>query len=127
SRRGHEPRAPCPRLRPPNDRAGRLDIPFAVDDAPACEVVRRELDLDLVSDHDPDPELPHLAAGVGEHLVMTIVEDHAVGAASEGRVDPTDDLDCLFLDSDNSPPDTATRGHRSIRAALPRRVPPKRP
>jgi len=98
-----------------------LGVSLAVDDPAPCEVVRGELDPDFVSDHDPNPEFPHLAAGVGEHLVMTAVEHDTVGATSEGLHDRADELDCLFLGGDDSPPDTRSgAGRCSSRAAPPR-------
>src|SRR5947209_17856252 len=41
----------------------------AVDDAPASQVVRRQLDDDPVLGQDADVVLPHLAADMGQNLV----------------------------------------------------------
>jgi hypothetical protein len=47
----------------------------SVDDASACEVIRREFNDHAVLRKDPDVVLPHLPADVGEHLV-TVAQFH---------------------------------------------------
>src|SRR5919107_5467121 len=53
----------------------------AVDDAPAGQVVRRELDDDPVLGEDADVVLPHLAADVSQDLVPVrqLHAEHGVG------------------------------------------------
>src|SRR5262249_3335496 len=69
---------------------------LAVDDAPAGQVVRRELDLDPVAGVDPDPIPAHPAGRVAKRLV-SVVEHDAVLPAPERLDDRTLDLDLLFL------------------------------
>src|SRR4051794_36001677 len=53
----------------PSSQGSRWDSLVAVDDAPAGQVVRRQLYDHAVLGEDPDVVLAHLAADVGEHLV----------------------------------------------------------
>src|SRR5918998_4126678 len=69
---------------------------MAIDDARALEVVRRQLDADAVAREDADPEAPHLARDVAEHLVPVVQLDpeHRVG---QGLGDLALELDLLLL------------------------------
>src|SRR5262249_32356875 len=78
------------------------ELRLAVDDAPAAQVVRRELDLDAIAWIDPDPIPAHSAGRVAERLVP-VVENDAVLAAPERLDDVTLDLDLLFLFSHEGP------------------------
>src|ERR671936_163658 len=64
----------------------RLVLALAVDDPPAAEVVRRDLDLHAVAGIDADPVAAHLAGGVAEGLVA-VVERDLVHAVAEGLDD----------------------------------------
>jgi hypothetical protein len=64
----------------------------AVDDAPAGEVVRRELYDDPILREDPDVVLTHLAADVSEHLV-TIAQLHSEHRVGQGLDHAAFDLD----------------------------------
>ena len=67
-----------------------------VGDPTAVEVVRAQLDLDLVAREDPDVVLPHLPGDGREHRVTT-VELHPEHRAREGFDDLAFNLDLLFL------------------------------
>src|SRR5437016_1104306 len=56
-------------------RLPKTGLAVTVDDPAAREVVRRQLDLDLVARQDPDPEAAHLAGDVAEHLVPVLEPD----------------------------------------------------
>ena len=76
-----------------------IAVPFlfvAVDDAPASEIVGRQLHRDLVPGQNLDEVHPHLARDVGEHLVSVLQLDaeHRVG---KGLDDRPLDLDTLFF------------------------------
>src|SRR6185437_1023692 len=79
--------------RPRGQRTGLL---VAVDDAPAGQVVRRELHHDPVLGEDPDVVLAHLAADVGENPVSVgqFDPEHRVGKRLD---DATLDLDGSVL------------------------------
>src|SRR5712691_12610547 len=68
----------------------------AVDDPPALEIVRGQLDLDPVAREDADPVPPHLACGVAEGLVA-VVERNPVHAVPERLHDLALQLDLVFL------------------------------
>ena len=74
-----------------------ISLPVPVGDPTAVEVVRAELDLDLVTGEDPDVVLPHLPGDGREHGVTTPVELHPEHRARERLDDLTLDLDLLFL------------------------------
>src|SRR4029450_10719725 len=79
--------------------SGRSPRPLLVpvDDAPAGQVVRRELDDDPVLGEDADVVLPHLAADVSQHLV-TIRELNAEHGVRQGLDHSAFDLDgSVFL------------------------------
>src|SRR5436853_1067394 len=78
---------------------GRTFISSAVPvgDPAAIEVVRAELDLDLVAREDADVVLPHLSGDGREHGVATPVELHPEHRARERFDDLAFDLDLLFL------------------------------
>src|SRR4051794_4724800 len=75
-------------------RARPLLVP--VRDAPAVEVVGRQLDLDPVAREDADVVAPHLSRDVAEHLVV-VVELHAEHRVGQGLHDLALHLDLLFL------------------------------
>jgi len=68
----------------------------AVDDAPAIEIVRRELEAHPVARVDPDPIAPHLPGGVAERGVA-VVELDLEQAVREGLDDLALELDLFFL------------------------------
>ena len=68
----------------------------AVDDAPAREIVRRQLDLHAVARQDADVVPAHLARDVGKHLVV-VVEPHAEHCVGECLRDLALELDLLFF------------------------------
>src|SRR5256885_16747976 len=68
----------------------------SVGDAPASEVIGRELDLHLVPREDPDVVLPHLSGDRGEDGV-TSVELHPKHRARERLGDLTLHFDLLFF------------------------------
>src|SRR5215472_9791736 len=80
---------------------GRTDfhreLPVPVGDPTAAEVIRAELDLDLVAREDPDVVLPHLPGDGREHGVTAPVELHPEHRARERLDDLAFDLDLLFL------------------------------
>src|SRR6478735_8086184 len=89
----------------------RCPSPIAIDDPPAVEVVRRELDLDPVAGIDANPVAAHLAGGVRDQLVA-VVEPHAEHPAREGLEHLALHLD-LFLAADcPRPPSFALRQWR---------------
>ena len=47
-------------------------LAVAIGDPALAEIVRRNLDRDLVTDRDLDKELPHLSGDVGEHFVPVL-------------------------------------------------------
>src|ERR1700712_3428365 len=68
----------------------------AVDDAPAREVVRGQLDLHAIARQDADVMPAHLARDVGQHLVI-VVESHAEHGVGECFGDLSLELDLLFF------------------------------
>ena len=72
-----------------------------VGDSTAVQVVRAELDLDLVAREDPDVVLPHLPGDGREHGVASPVELHPEHRARERFDDLAFDLDLLFLGRQN--------------------------
>src|SRR5213076_2460078 len=70
--------------------------PHAVDDAPAPEVVRGELDAHAVSRVHANPEAAHLAGGVAKRLVA-VVELDPEHAVPERLDDLAGHLDLLFF------------------------------
>ena len=73
------------------------ELPVPVGDPTAAEVVRAELDLDLVAREDPDVVLPHLPGDGREDGVATPVELHPEHRARERFDDLAFNLDLLFL------------------------------
>src|SRR5258705_12963640 len=61
---------------------GSFPSAVAVNDAPAREIVRRQLDLHAVAGQDADVVPAHLARDVGQHLVI-VVESHAEHCVGE--------------------------------------------
>src|SRR5262245_13102591 len=87
---------PAPRTRPRRMPPGAARSLVAVDDPPARQVVRRQLDRHLVARQDLDEMHPHLARDVGQHLVSVLQLDpeHRVWQRfHHGALD----LDTLFL------------------------------
>src|SRR3954465_7194281 len=74
----------------------RVPSAVAIRDAAAREVVRGELDLDLVPGKDPDVALPHLSRDAREHR-MSAVDLDAEHRAREGLGDLTLDFDLVLL------------------------------
>src|ERR1700751_3596907 len=74
-----------------------ISLPVPVGDPTAVEVVRAELDLDLVAGEDPDVVLPHLPGDGRENGVATAVELHPEHRARERFDDLAFNLDLLFL------------------------------
>src|ERR1700747_3061333 len=74
-----------------------ISLPVPVGDPTAVEVVRAELDLDLVAWEDPAVVLPHLPVDGREHGVTTPVELHPEHRARERLDDLAFNLDLLFL------------------------------
>ena len=72
-------------------------LPVPVGDSTAVEVVRAELDLDLVARQDPNVVLSHLPGDGCEHGVATLVELHPEHRARERFDDLAFNLDLLFL------------------------------
>ena len=72
------------------------ELPVSVGDPTAAEVVRTELDLDLVAREDSDVVLPHLPGDGREHG-MSPVELNPEHRARERFDDLAFDLDLLFL------------------------------
>src|SRR3954468_22826582 len=81
---------------------------MAVGDAPAVEIVRRQLDLDPVARQDADVVAPHLAGDVPEDLVV-VVELHAEHRVGEGLHDLALHLDLVFF-GQGGPKTTSTAG-----------------
>src|ERR1051325_4204304 len=81
--------------------AGTLLV--AVRDAPAVEIVGRELDLDPVAGQDADVVPAHLAGDVAKHLVP-VVELDLEHRVREGLHDLALHLDLLFLRQSASDP-----------------------
>jgi hypothetical protein len=77
-----------------------VGLPVAVDDAPAVEVVRRELDLDAVAEEDLDAMTTHPPGGVPQRLV-SVVELNPEHPVAKGLDHFALELDFLFLDRDN--------------------------
>ena len=69
-----------------------------VDDPPAGEVVGGQCDDDLVARHDPDPEFPHFAGGVGhhDHPVIQLDSEVCVSKLLENRAVNLDRIAILF-------------------------------
>src|SRR5579864_3682637 len=85
---------------------------MAVGDAAAGQVVRGELDLDLVTGEDADVVLSHLA-GDRRQNVVTPVEFHPKHGARESFGDLAFDLDLLFLAGHPSFYGRSNSGHAS--------------
>jgi hypothetical protein len=77
-------------------------LPVAVDDPPAIQVVRRQLDLDLVAGEDANAVAPHLPGGVTERLVTAFESDPEV-TVPKRLDDLAVELDLLFLLGDGAP------------------------
>ena len=82
-------------------RRPRERLPSAVGDATARQVIRGELDRDLVPRQDTDEVLPHLARDMGEHLVAIgqLNAEHRVPQRLDYR--PLDD-ETFFLRHEHS-------------------------
>jgi len=80
----------------PDALSGAAGLRLAVDDAPAGQVVWRELNLDPIAWVDPDPIPAHPPGRVAERLVP-VIEDDSVLAAPERLDDCALDLDLFFL------------------------------
>src|SRR5437868_3467590 len=76
---------------------GSLSI--SVDDPPAVQVVRGQLDADAVAREDPDPVAAHLAGRVAQRLV-TVVERDPEHAVPQRLDDLALELDLLFFAGD---------------------------
>src|SRR3954470_22388745 len=76
--------------------AATCELPVAVDDGGAVEVVRRQLDAHAVAREDADAEAAHLPGDVAEDHVI-VVELHAEHRGGEGLDDLALELDLLFL------------------------------
>ena len=74
---------------------------MSVDDPPAGQVVRRQLDLDPIAGEDLDPVAPHLPGCIAERLVA-VVERDAKHPAAKRLDDLAFQLDLLFLFGDDS-------------------------
>jgi heme-degrading monooxygenase HmoA len=74
----------------------RPDLPVAVDDSRAVEVVWRQLAAHTVAGKDADAKAAHLAGDVTEHDVL-VVELHAEHRVREGFDDFALEFDFLFL------------------------------
>src|SRR4051812_6041669 len=94
------------------------ELPVAVDDAGAVEVVRRQLDAHAVARQDADAEAAHLPGDVAEDHVI-VVELHAEHRVGVGLDDLALELDLLFLCharsslAADSPPARRLRGART--------------
>lgn len=97
-----------------------VELLVAVDDAAACEVVRRKLHDHAVFRQDANVVLAHLAADVGEHPV-TVFQLHAKTRIRERFNDPALDLDdpvllghiLRYLLADESPGASQDGTHRA--------------
>ena len=69
---------------------------MAIRDSASGQVVRRKLDLDLVTGKDADVVLAHLPGDRGEYVVSAVELDAEHGAR-QGLRDLAFDLDLLFL------------------------------
>src|SRR5262249_10382607 len=83
-------------------RRAAVGVAIAVDDPPARQVVRRELQLDPVADQDLDPVAAHLSGGVARRF-GAVVERDAIHAAFVRLDDFAVDLDLLLLLGDAAP------------------------
>ena len=88
-------------------------LAVAVDDPGSVEVVRRDLDADPIPRQDPDPEPPHLAGDVPEHLVA-VIQLHPEHRVRERLDDLAFEFDLLFLGQGLDHPDV--RRLRALRA-----------
>src|SRR2546430_1456885 len=89
-----------------------------VDDPPAREVVRRELDLDAVARQDPDPMAAHLPGRVAKRLVP-VLELHPVFPVAQSLEDLALELDLLFLSGHTTPLTDSRTGKESAVAREP--------
>src|SRR5467141_2480019 len=109
----------------------RLLVP--VDDAPAVQIVGRQLHRDLVSGQDLDEVHPHLARDMRQYF-MSVLQLHAKHRVRERLDDGSLDLDAFFFcHSSNRPrswtrrPAHRPRSRRYARSAPKGFDPPSRP
>src|SRR6266571_3478993 len=121
------PRARAPkRARVPGftgspDRAGARRLLVAVHDPAARQVVRRELDRDLVTRQDLDEMHPHLARDVGQHLVP-VLQLHAEHRVRQWLHHRALDLDAFFLRQSPRYPSAAQSGSPRHNSPSPERI-----
>src|SRR6266852_2606980 len=72
------------------------ELLVAVDDPPAIEVVRRELDLHAVAGEDTDAVPPHLPGRIAERLVASVEGDPEI-TVPQSLDDLAVELDLLFF------------------------------
>src|SRR5436305_9543422 len=97
------------------------DLPLAVDDAAAAQIVWGDLDFDPIARIDPDPIPAHLARRVAECLVPVVQKDF-VHAASERLDHRALELYLLFLlchGASDSSPARARKGENWTRVRAP--------
>src|SRR5262249_15348885 len=120
------PSTSSPRRRlPPSSPTSRLsELPVAVGDAAAVEVVGREFDLDAVSGQDADAVAPHPARDIAGGL-MAVVKVDSKQAVSQRLADFALQLDLVFLDAHQTPVRQVL--HRSPRGPSAPRAPHTKP
>ena len=79
-----------------------MKLAQAVDDSPAREVIRRQLDANTVAEHDANPVPLQAPRHIAEGL-MPVVERHAVHLPAQRLRDLALDLDRRFLRAHSCP------------------------